>query len=161
VASKKRTGTYTAIGAALGGRTLKTGQSRWFVGYKKHTLRLWLPTVHPSVTLVPLVSWLTPANVSEGGLLVPSLRLCQRRLRWWPGVVVADMGYLAAASKQAARENWQTAVVTKLRADMKLLPPYVTAERVECPQGQRLDLVGIRFGNTATMVSHGQSIAVV
>lgn len=91
------------------------------------------------MTLVPLVSWLTPANVSEGGLLVPSLRLCQRRLGWWPGVVVADMGYLAAAGKQAARENWQTAVVTKLRTDMKLLPPYVTAERVECPQGQRLD----------------------
>jgi hypothetical protein len=123
----------------LGGRTLKTGQSRWFVGYKKHTLRLWLPTVHASVTLVPLVSWLTPANVSEGGLLVPSLRWCQRQLGWWPGMVVADMGYLAAASKTAARTHWQVAVVTKLRADMKLLPPYVTAQRVECPHGQRLE----------------------
>lgn len=30
-------------------------------------------------------------------------------------------------------------MVTKLRADMKLLPPYVTAERVECPHGQRLE----------------------
>src|ERR1035438_1929290 len=59
-ASKKNSGDYTAAHAALGGRTLKTGQSRWFVGYKKHTLRLWLPTRHPSVTLVPLVSWLTP-----------------------------------------------------------------------------------------------------
>jgi len=28
------------------------------LSYKKHTLRLWLPTRHPSVTLVPLVSWL-------------------------------------------------------------------------------------------------------
>lgn len=138
-ASKKSTGTYTAVHAALGGRTLKTGQSRWFVGYKKHTLRLWLPTEHPSVTLVPLVSWLTPANVAEGGLLVPSLRWCRRRLGWWPGVIVADMGYLAAESKKAARENWQTAVVTRLRTDMKLLPPYVTAEQVECPHGQRLE----------------------
>jgi hypothetical protein len=136
---KKDTGAYTAAHAALGGRTLKTGQSRWFVGYKKHTLRLWLPTAHPSVTLVPLVTWLTPANVAEGGLLVPSLRWCARHLGWWPGLVVADMGYLAAASKQAAREQWQTAVVTKLRSDMKLLPPYVTAERVECPQGARLE----------------------
>jgi hypothetical protein len=57
VASKKNSGHYPAAHAALGGRTRKTGQSRWFVGYKKHTLRLWLPTVHPSVTLVPLVSW--------------------------------------------------------------------------------------------------------
>lgn len=123
----------------MGGRTLKTGQSRWFVGYKKHTLRLWLPTAQPSVTLLPLVSWLTPANVAEGGLLVPSLRWCARHLGWWPGLVVADMGYLAAASKKVAREHWQTAVVTKLRADMKLVPPYVTAGRVECPQGQRLE----------------------
>src|SRR5579872_5658118 len=51
--SKKSSGLYTATHAALGGRTLKTGQSRWFVGYKKHTLRLWLPTSQPSVTLVP------------------------------------------------------------------------------------------------------------
>ena len=109
------------------------------MGYKKHTLRLWLPTAHPSVTLVPLVSWVTPANVAEGGLLVPSLRWCAQRLGWWPGVVVADMGYLAAESKRTARENWQTAVVTKLRADMKLVAPYVTAERVECPQGQPLE----------------------
>jgi hypothetical protein len=49
------------------------------------------------------------------------------------------MGYLAAESKQTARQNWQTAVVTKLRADMKLLAPYVTAERVECPHGQPLE----------------------
>lgn len=160
--------------AALGGRTLKPGQSRWFVGYKKHTLRLWLPTTHSSVTLVPLVSWITPANVAEGGLLLPSLRWCQQHLGWWPGIVVADMGYyLAAESKQAARTGWQTAVVTKLRADMKLeqfalnrdrsdsrsrliclqlgifcgyriteialVPPYVSAAQVECPQGQRLE----------------------
>jgi hypothetical protein len=127
------------VHAALGGRTLKPGQSRWFVGYKKHTLRLWLPTTHSSVTLVPLVSWITPANVAEGGLLLPSLRWCQQHLGWWPGIVVADMGYLAAESKQAARTGWQTAVVTKLRADMKLVPPYVSAAQVECPQGQRLE----------------------
>jgi len=139
VVSKKNSGAYTAAHAALGGRTLKTGQSRWFVGYKKHTLRLWLPTVHPSVTLVPLVSWLTPGNVAEGGLLRPSLHWCRHHLGWWPGIVVADMGYLSAPGKQAARENWHCAVVTKLRADMKFLPPYVTATRVECAQGQRLE----------------------
>lgn len=139
MASKKNSGLYTAPHAALGGRTLKTGQSRWFVGYKKHTLRLWLPTVHPAVTLVPLVSWVTPANVADGGLLLPSLRWCRRRLGWWPGIVVADMAYLSAHSKQQAREGWQTAVVTKLRADMKLQPPYRSAVEMECAQGQRLE----------------------
>jgi hypothetical protein len=29
--------------------------------------------------------------------------------------------------------------VTRLRADLKLRSPYVTAERVECPHGQRLE----------------------
>jgi hypothetical protein len=91
------------------------------------------------VTLVPLVSWVTPANVSEGGLLLPSLRWCRRSLGWWPGMVVADMGYLSAASKKDAREGWQTAVVTKLRSDMKLLPPYQSAVEMECAQGQRLE----------------------
>ena len=109
------------------------------MGYNKHTLRLWLPTAHPSVTLVLLVSWITPANVAEGGLLRPSLHWCQHRLGWWPGLVVADMGYLSAESKAAARAGWQCAVVTKLRADMKLVPPYVSATCVECPQGQRLE----------------------
>jgi hypothetical protein len=53
-ASKKSTGQYSAAHAALGGRTLKTGQSRCFVGYKKHTLRLWLHHYlgHPR-TIVP------------------------------------------------------------------------------------------------------------
>jgi hypothetical protein len=100
---------------------------------------LWLPTVHPSVTLVPLVSWITPANVAEGGLLRPSLHWCRQQLGWWPGIVVADMGYLSGPSKQAARVGWDCAVVTKLRADMKLVPPYVSATQVECPQGQRLE----------------------
>jgi hypothetical protein len=91
------------------------------------------------VLLLPLVSWVTPANVAEGGLLVPSLRWCRRHLGWWPGIVVADRGYLSAESKRAARLGWQTAVVTRLRTDMKLLPPYVTDARVECPPGQRLE----------------------
>ena len=139
MASKKGSDTYTADHAALAGRTLKTGQSRCYVGYKKHTLRVWLPTLHPSVTLVPLVSWITPANVAEGGLLLPSLRWCLRHLGWWPGIVVADMGYLSAPGKHATREGLQTAVVTKLRADMKRVSPYASATTVECPQGQRLE----------------------
>jgi hypothetical protein len=56
----------------LGGRTLKTGQSRCFVGYKKHTLRLWLHHCPVGVQLVPLVSWVAPANVSKAGCSFPA-----------------------------------------------------------------------------------------
>ncbi len=139
---KKATGTYSAHRAALGGRTLKTGQSRCFVGYKKHTLRLWWRAYPDSVLLIPLVSWVAPANVSEGGLLVPSLRYCAQRWSWWPAIVVADMGYLAAAAKQRCREQWRVAVVTKLRADMKLVPPFTAWNQTACPQGQPLEWLG-------------------
>jgi hypothetical protein len=85
------------------------------------------------------VSDIMLAVKKKGGLLRPSLHWCRRHLGWWPGIVVADMGYLSAPGKQVARAGWQCAVVTKLRADMKLVPPYINAARAECPQGQRLE----------------------
>src|ERR1044071_4856989 len=141
-ASKKSTGQYSAAHAALGGRTLKTGQSRCFVGYKKHTLRLWLHRYPVGVQLVPLGCWGTPANVSEGGLLVPILYYCQQQWDWCPPLVVADMGYLGAAAKQQCRERWRVAVLTKLRSDMKLVPPYVAWDQAACPQGEPLRWLG-------------------
>jgi hypothetical protein len=125
---------------------LKTGQSRWFVGYKKHTLRLWWGEYAAGVLLIPLVSWVTPANVSEGGLLVPSLHRCDRRWAWWPRQIVADMGYLAAADKRLCRERWRVAVVTHLRSDMKLVPPFSSETEAACPQGQSLQWLGYDAG---------------
>ena len=89
----------------MGGCPLKTGQSRCFVGYKKHTLRLWLSAHREHVLLVPLVSWLAPANVGEGGLLVPALELCVARWSRPPDYIVVDRGYLAAAKKQTCRQR--------------------------------------------------------
>jgi hypothetical protein len=94
------------------------------------------------VQLVPLVSWVTPANVSEGGLLLPSLQYCQQQWDWCPPLVVADMGYLGAAAKQQCRERWRVAVLTKLRSDMKLVPPYVAWNQAACPQGEPLTWLG-------------------
>lgn len=139
---KKDTGGYSAQRATLGGRTLKSGQSRCFVGYKKHTLRLWWRDYTEGVLLIPLVSWSAPAHISEGGLLVPSLHYCAQRWSWWPTIVVADMGYLGAPAKQFCREQWRVAVVTKLRADMKLVPPFTAWNQTACPQGQPLEWLG-------------------
>jgi hypothetical protein len=94
------------------------------------------------VLLVPLVSWMAPANVGEGGLLVPALRLCDQRWSWRPDYVVVDMGYLAAANKRICRQLWQVAVVTHLRSDMKVVPPFETEQRTVCPQGQPLRWLG-------------------
>lgn len=92
--------------------------------------------------LVPLVSWVAPANVSEGGLLAPSLHYCEQRWSGWPRQVVADMGYLAAGSKRVCRERWHVAVVTHLRSDMKLAAPFVSETQTACPQGQTLQWLG-------------------
>jgi hypothetical protein len=139
---KKTTGKYSAQGAALGGRTLKCGQSRFFVGYKKHTFRLWLRQHQRGVLLAPLVSWVAPANYGEGGFLKPSVIYCHRRWRWHPNIIAADMGYIEADTKRQLRETRRIAVVTRIKENMLLVPPFESCERAACEQGQRLEWLG-------------------
>ena len=89
-----------AAHAALGGRPLQTGPSRGFVGYKQPPRHRWRHHHPVGVPLVPLVSWGAPAHVSAGGRLVPSRHYCQQPWAWCPPLVVADLGYLGAATKQ-------------------------------------------------------------
>jgi hypothetical protein len=141
----------------LGGRTIKTGQSRWFVGYKKHTLRLWLPQRSGQVLLVPVVSWAVPANRGEALFLWPSLQYCVQWLHWLPDIVVGDMGYIGLEMQRKIRERLGVAVITKLRPDMNLIAPFETGPVAVCPQGQPLSWLGLEkrdqlhwFGVTAT-----------
>jgi len=101
-----------------------------------------LPAHQAHVLLVPLISWLTPANVGEGGLLAPALGWCFKCLDWRPDYVVVDMGYLAAANKQICRQRWQVTVLTHLRSDMKMVPPFEAETRAVFPQGQPLYWLG-------------------
>ena len=94
------------------------------------------------VLLVPLVSWIAPANRSEGGFLRPSIGHCQSRWLWHPDLVVADMGYIDAASKRHIRERWQMPVVTRLKENMNLVRPFETPEQAVCSQGQSLQWLG-------------------
>jgi hypothetical protein len=141
-AQKKKTGQYSAPRAALGGRTLKCGQSRFFVGYKKHSFRLWLRRYQRGVLLVPLVSWVAPANYGEGGFLRPSVVYCHRRWQWYPHLIVADMGYIEADTKADLRQSRQIAVVTRLKENMRLMAPFESPEQAVCEQGQRLEWLG-------------------
>lgn len=65
-----------------------------------------------------------------------------RRWQWRPDIVVADMGYIDAATKRHLREMWQVAVVTRLRENMHLVPPFETPQHATCPQGQSLTWLG-------------------
>ena len=104
------------------------------MGYKKHTFRLWIQRYERGVLLVPLVSWAAPANTGEGCLLVPSVEHCWRSWQWRPDIIVEDMGYIDAASKQRLRERWNVAVVTRLKENMKLVAPFQTPAQAVCPQ---------------------------
>lgn len=108
------------------------------MGYKKHTLRLWLRAYEPAVLLVPLVSWATPAHVPEGYLLKASVQQCQRRLGFRPEIVVGDLGYIHQQTKKEIRQQWQVAVVTKLKAGMNLVEPFDQWNQVSCVEGQPL-----------------------
>jgi hypothetical protein len=137
------TGTYSARHASLGGRTIKTGQSRWFVGYKKHTLRVWLRQCEQKVVLVPLISWLAPAHRGDALFLQPSLRYCQRHLEWRPDIVVGDMAYINLDKQRQIREQMGVAVITKLRPDMIMLDEFDDGPVLTCEQGQPLQWLGL------------------
>jgi hypothetical protein len=112
------------------------------VGYKKHTLRLWLSDYPAAVLLVPLVSWAAPAHVPEGYLLKPSLHHCYQRFQWQPAIVTGDLGYIHQATKKEIRERWQVAVVTKLKSDMNIIEPFDAWDQVSCQHGQGLRWLG-------------------
>jgi hypothetical protein len=88
--------------------------------------------------LLPLCSWAVPANRGEALFLQPSLRDCLRRLNWLPKYVVGDMAYINLDNQRRIREELDVAVVTKLRADMHLVQPYIGKGVPHCHQGQPL-----------------------
>lgn len=92
--------------------------------------------------LVPLVSWAAPAHVPEGYLLKPSIRQCQLRLGWRPDIIVGDLGYINQQTKREIRQQWQVAVVTKLKRDMKIMEPFDAWDQISCHQGQALQWLG-------------------
>jgi hypothetical protein len=94
------------------------------------------------VQLVPLVSWVAPANRNEVELLRPSVRYCARQLDWLPDYVVGDKGYIHLAAQRQIREQWNVGVITRLRADMHLVPPFEGNLQAVCPQGQHLQWLG-------------------
>lgn len=113
------------------------------MGYKKHTLRLWLNQYAEQVLLIPVISWAVPANRGEALFLWPSLHYCSQRLNWLPDIVVGDMGYIGLEVQRRIRERWRVTVLTKLRADMKLVAPFEPGPVAVCPQGQPLSWLGL------------------
>ena len=128
----------------MGARTLKGGQSKWFIGYKKHSLRLWFSAHQQFVLLIPLISWAAPANRSDVKFLPPSLRYVLRHLEFAPWVVLADMAYINMATQRHLREEHGIGVLTKLPPNYELPEKVRPALLQRCEQGQPLRWLGLR-----------------
>ncbi len=57
------------------------------------------------------------------------------------------MACINLKTHQEIRELWNVAVVTKLRADMKLVPPFEAGPLAVCPQGQKIEWLGYEAGD--------------
>jgi hypothetical protein len=125
------------LGSAKGHRTKKTGQSEWFVGYKKHTLRILFLNQSP-IWSIPATTIVKPANAGDGDVL-------SEMIHFWPQylpapIIVADMGYLQAERKKQLREQYKISLITRVRVSMKS-PQCFGLESDGCPTcfwGQRL-----------------------
>ena len=143
IALKKSVAIRTASRAAVGARTVKSGQSRWFVGYKKHTLRLWVGATVGPVLLAPLMSWAAPGNRCDILFLEPSLRYCHQQLEFTPDLVVGDLAYLNVDVQRRLREEFQVGVVTPLKRDFELSKAAEPGLTFRCRQGQKLAWLGL------------------
>jgi hypothetical protein len=128
----------------VGARSVKSGQSKWFIGYKKHTLRLWVPQYLDAVLLVPLMTWVAPANRADVLFLEPSLRHCKKQLAFLPDLVVADMAYIHLAMQRRVREELHVGILTRLRADLTVAKTLELGVTMRCPQGQKLEWLGLQ-----------------
>jgi len=113
------------------------------VGYKKHTLRLWLRQHQPSILLASLISWAAPANRDDVVFLEPSVKYCARHLEWTPSIVVGDLGCLGMVTQRRLREKLQVALVTKFRPGMVLPDAFENPFSLTCDQGQSLHWLGL------------------
>ena len=122
---------------------VKSGQSRWFVGYKKHTLRLWVGETIGPVLLAPLISWAAPGNRCDVLFLEPSLRYCHHQLGFAPDLVVGDLAYINVEVQRRLREQLRIGIVTPLKRDFELSKAAETGLTFRCRR-QRQKLAWLR-----------------
>jgi hypothetical protein len=103
-----------------------------------------MPQRLETVLLVPLMSWVAPANRSDLLFLEPSLRYLGKRLDFAPQYIVADMAYINMKMQRRLREEMDVGVITRLPPNYDLPKEVEPALLMECPQGQKLQWLGLR-----------------
>ena len=85
--------------------------------------------------MVPLTSFIAPANVHEGEFLNSMIRNTQSELFLHIDIIVGDMSYISSEQKLRLRRQSHTAVLTKVRENMQPPKKYLDHSRPECPEG--------------------------
>lgn len=85
--------------------------------------------------MIPLISFIEPANVYEGKLLSPMIQKTQNELSLDIDIVVGDMGYISSEQKMGLRKQFSTAVLTRIRENMSPPEEYMDYGCPECPEG--------------------------
>jgi hypothetical protein len=104
---------------------------------------LWLPQRREAVLLVPLMSWIAPANRGDVLFLEPSLRYVRQHFDFTPSLVVADMAYINLDQRTRLRQQLQVGILTALPPNYDLPRQVEPALAMWCPQGQKLQWLGL------------------
>jgi len=85
--------------------------------------------------MVPLVSFIAPANIDEGNFLSSMIRYSKNELLLHLDIIVGDMGYISSEKKNRLRRQFKTAFLTKVRENMQPPKEYLDYGCPECPEG--------------------------
>ena len=85
--------------------------------------------------MIPLISFIEPANLYEVKFLNPMIQNAQNELSLYIDIVVGDMGYISSEQKMELRKQSHTAVLTRVRENMYPPEEYIDYSRPECPEG--------------------------
>jgi hypothetical protein len=127
-------------GAGAGRRSPKTGQSNYFVGYKKHTLSGFV-TGDDGVCPIALYSLVRSAAKADVEMLKPLLNYARHQFANQIPMhfVVGDKAYISADRARFLREKWSVALIVKPRSDMSAPSCADTDGCPLCPMGRRLE----------------------
>lgn len=130
----KKNGAYSAPGAAKGRRSKKSGQSEFFVGYKKHTFWLVLKDAGRGARVIPWRTFVAPANVEDAAFVEAFVRGLSRK---WHArlIIVGDMGYLDPALKARLRTAHRVTLLTRTRWNMLVPEGCDPSGAPLCPAG--------------------------
>ena len=126
-------------GADRGARSGKSGQSNYFVGYKKHSA-CGLVLRQGRFCRIPLCSLARPASLGDVEMLGPLVEAVGGGLNGvWPlGLVIADKGYIQGEQASQLRQRRHVALVVAPKKSM-VPPPGCDAQGCPlCPAGEAL-----------------------